>query len=261
MKTNTIRQFIGLLFLSVHVWAQDVIVKNDKTELNVKVEEITTNTVKYRQFTRLDGPIYNLNKSEVFMIIYKDGTRETFSSPGPVSSLPSVSSYRETTSTTSSSQPTPAPNVSNPPTSVGRGWTYGIGYMTAAEAFGSVHGYTTEGGYYWLLGQRQLTGISLDLGYMDFFQTYSTSCTTFMANSFLRFSPTSKVYIGGGLGYGLVGVPTVDRYGLNKKAYYDGASGKVFMGVGSFRATLVWPSLEAESGSLVTFGLYTNPFK
>lgn len=56
--------------------AQDVIVKNDKSEVKAKVLEITDSQIKYRKFEMLDGPTYNINIDEVFMIIYKNGQKE-----------------------------------------------------------------------------------------------------------------------------------------------------------------------------------------
>ncbi len=76
--------------------AQDTILKTDQTEVSVKVTEITTDEVKFKYFNRLDGPTNSLQKSEVFVIIYKDGTREKFNeavakpAAAPVSSLPYV---------------------------------------------------------------------------------------------------------------------------------------------------------------------------
>lgn len=69
-----------LVFLSISVCAvalgQDVIIKNDKTEIKAKVTEITENAIKYKDWSNLDGPVYNINKSQVFMIVYANGKRE-----------------------------------------------------------------------------------------------------------------------------------------------------------------------------------------
>jgi hypothetical protein len=45
-------------------FAQDIIVKNDKTEIKAKIEELTETTIKYKKFEMLDGPI-RLECSEV----------------------------------------------------------------------------------------------------------------------------------------------------------------------------------------------------
>ena len=83
MKENCFlcrRVWLGfaLLFTTTVLQAQDVIVKNDKSEIQAKVLEITEDAVKYKQFRFQDGPVYNVKKAEVFMIIYQNGNRETF---------------------------------------------------------------------------------------------------------------------------------------------------------------------------------------
>lgn len=60
----------------VNTFGQDIIIKNDKTEIKAKIEELTETTIKYKKFDMLDGPIYNINKRDVFMVIYKNGTKE-----------------------------------------------------------------------------------------------------------------------------------------------------------------------------------------
>lgn len=73
------KPFIILLFsycLTTGAIAQDIIVKNDKTEIKAKIEEITETTIKYKKFEMLDGPIYNINVNDVFMIMYKNGAKE-----------------------------------------------------------------------------------------------------------------------------------------------------------------------------------------
>jgi len=67
---------VGLSFLC---FAQDVIVKRDGSEIKSIVVEITDLTLKYRLYQDSEGLIYDINKSEVFMVIYQNGTRETFS--------------------------------------------------------------------------------------------------------------------------------------------------------------------------------------
>lgn len=68
--------FVLLLMITFKGSAQDIIIKNDKTEIKSKVIELTADLIKYRKFTMLDGPIYSIDKSEVFMIVYKNGTKE-----------------------------------------------------------------------------------------------------------------------------------------------------------------------------------------
>jgi hypothetical protein len=58
--------------------AQDVIVKKNGDEIESKILEITTETIKYKEFTFQEGPIRNIKISDVFMIIYENGKREVF---------------------------------------------------------------------------------------------------------------------------------------------------------------------------------------
>lgn len=74
------RKIITLLLLiaTFNGFSQDVIIKNDKNELKVKVMEILPDMVKFKYAGRIDGPLYSIYKKEIFMIIYEDGKRETF---------------------------------------------------------------------------------------------------------------------------------------------------------------------------------------
>lgn len=65
-------------FATSLLFAQDVIYKNDGTVLQTKVLEITNESIKYKKFEQLDGPLRNIPLTDVFMIIYNDGTKEVF---------------------------------------------------------------------------------------------------------------------------------------------------------------------------------------
>ncbi|MBO0930525.1 hypothetical protein [Fibrella aquatilis] len=255
--------FLSLFCTIIHLRAQDLIIKNDKTELSVQVQEITDDMVKYKPFNRQGGPLYSLRKTEIFVIIYQDGSRETFRQAQPVVG---TTAYRE--------QPRNSPPLALPvaeretasitanlPTIKSNGGYWGLSYMTPAEAFGELHGYTTEYGHYWLFGQRKTVGLLLDGAFMDFFSRDSPTYASIMLNAFFRPSASSKIYLGSGTGYAQVGVPVFDKYGNSKKTYFSDVGAKAFIGIGSFRATMMWPTLEPEGGGLLTFGFYTNPFK
>jgi len=62
--------------ISFKAISQDVIIKNDKSELKVKVMELTDDAIKYKKFEMPDGPVYSVKKTEVFMILYNNGTKE-----------------------------------------------------------------------------------------------------------------------------------------------------------------------------------------
>ena len=65
-------------FTSTFVVAQDIIIKRNGVEIKSRVIEITSETIKYKDFEFLDGPLRNANISDVFMVIYENGKRETF---------------------------------------------------------------------------------------------------------------------------------------------------------------------------------------
>lgn len=64
--------------MSTNLFAQDIIIITDGNEIKSKVIEITSKTIKYKKFDYLDGPIRNINISNVFMVIYENGEREKF---------------------------------------------------------------------------------------------------------------------------------------------------------------------------------------
>ncbi|HTL08357.1 MAG TPA: hypothetical protein VL307_08885 [Chitinophagaceae bacterium] len=72
---------ILLLCSKLSTQAQDIIVKSDRTEIKAKVAEITESLIKYKNWDNLDGPLYNISKTAVFMIIYANGKRETIAQP------------------------------------------------------------------------------------------------------------------------------------------------------------------------------------
>lgn len=58
--------------------SQDVIYKKDGSEIKAKIIEIEVENVKYKIHEQLDGPVRNIAKKDVFLIIYQDGTKEKF---------------------------------------------------------------------------------------------------------------------------------------------------------------------------------------
>ena len=75
------KKLLLLLFsaiISCTILGQDVIYKHNGDEINSKVLEITSETIKYKDFDFQDGPVRNINIKDVFMIIYENGVREKF---------------------------------------------------------------------------------------------------------------------------------------------------------------------------------------
>ncbi|MDR2775344.1 MAG: porin family protein [Tannerella sp.] len=67
--------FTGAISL---VKAQDVITKKDGSEIRAKVTEVNVNEVKYKLFDNQNGQTISLPKSEIFMIVYENGTKDVF---------------------------------------------------------------------------------------------------------------------------------------------------------------------------------------
>ena len=240
--------------------------KTDQTEVSAKVTEITSSEVKFKYFNRLDGPTYTLKKSEVFVIIYKDGTREKFNTATATpSSVPAASAIADAPTprpVQPASVPAP-PAYSNPATSVDgkrRGWTANLGYTTPTQRLGGLNGITYGFGYFFL-GSGRRGGVLFDLDVLNMFGEGTPNYGVLTANGIIRPSPTSTFYLGGGIGYGTVSVKVKDRYGSLTTVSSGDVSGKIFMGYGLVRLGLVWPSLQSiDSGGLLTLGLSLNPF-
>lgn len=72
--------FIFLIAASstLNCLSQDVIYKKDGSEIKAKIIEIEVENVKYKIFEQQDGPVRNIAKKDIFIIIYQDGTKEKF---------------------------------------------------------------------------------------------------------------------------------------------------------------------------------------
>lgn len=78
MKIRINPFLLFFLFGAFNLFGQDLIITNSKEELKTKILEIEELLVKYKKFDFQDGPTYSIRKSDVFLIIYSNGTRETF---------------------------------------------------------------------------------------------------------------------------------------------------------------------------------------
>lgn len=70
--------FTIVLFMLNSLKAQDIIIKNDGSEIKSKVIEVTLNEVKYKRFDNIDGPTFTLIKTDIFKINYQNGTSEVY---------------------------------------------------------------------------------------------------------------------------------------------------------------------------------------
>jgi hypothetical protein len=68
----------GFIALALELNAQDVIIKTNTEEIQCKIMEIEDTRIKYKNFSNLDGPVYSMNKVDIFMIKYENGQKEVF---------------------------------------------------------------------------------------------------------------------------------------------------------------------------------------
>lgn len=66
----------AFMLLSTTVSAQDVIVKKNGEEIRAKEEEVGEQSIRYRKFTNLTGPVYSIARGEVFVIRYESGAKD-----------------------------------------------------------------------------------------------------------------------------------------------------------------------------------------
>ena len=66
----------AFMLLSMSASAQDVIVKKNGEEIRAKVEEVGEQSIRYRKFTNLTGPVYSIARGEVFVIRYESGAKD-----------------------------------------------------------------------------------------------------------------------------------------------------------------------------------------
>jgi len=67
-----------LLVIANNIRAQDIIILTNGDEIQSIVTEIGLDVIKYHKFDNQTGPLYNIAKSQVFMIKYQNGTKDVF---------------------------------------------------------------------------------------------------------------------------------------------------------------------------------------
>jgi len=78
---KAIMLLISFLSFSYSLCAQDLLFKKNGDTLKVKVLSIEPEIVAYKRYENLYGPNYLINKSEVYMIQYQNGTKDVFAEP------------------------------------------------------------------------------------------------------------------------------------------------------------------------------------
>jgi hypothetical protein len=63
--------------------AQDIILLKTGDDIQAIVQEIGVDIVKYKKYENAQGPVYSILKTEIFMIKYENGTKDTFEQTTP----------------------------------------------------------------------------------------------------------------------------------------------------------------------------------
>lgn len=69
--------FVLLLnFCAIAIFAQDIIIMRDATEIEAKVLTVGVNEISYKKWNFQDGPTYQIDKKDVFYIKYSNGDKD-----------------------------------------------------------------------------------------------------------------------------------------------------------------------------------------
>lgn len=91
MKTSfTLITTIALTAICNMSFAQDTIVKKDRTIILAKILEVSSTEVKYNRFDIQNGPLFTIRKEEISRINYKNGLVDKFADEKPVEKAPVV---------------------------------------------------------------------------------------------------------------------------------------------------------------------------
>lgn len=69
---------VSMILMSSSIFAQDVIVKKDRTTILSKVLEVNMSDIKYKKYSNLNGPVYTITKSDLQSINYENGEMDVF---------------------------------------------------------------------------------------------------------------------------------------------------------------------------------------
>ena len=83
--------FFFLSFASFTLKAQDKIIKTDNAIIEAKVVEINASEIKYKKFSNLNGPTYTISKTNIQLIVYENGEKETFNTENASTGKPAES--------------------------------------------------------------------------------------------------------------------------------------------------------------------------
>jgi len=79
MKNLFMLTVVILFGINNMAYSQDLILLKNGEEIKAVVNEVALDVIKYKKFENPDGPTYSIEKKSVFMITYKNGSKDIFS--------------------------------------------------------------------------------------------------------------------------------------------------------------------------------------
>ncbi|CAM3116175.1 hypothetical protein DRF59_14200 [Chryseobacterium flavum] len=88
MKTKL--YFLPFLLMGITCYSQDKISMKNGSSLDVKLIEIGTSNITYKELDNLDGPIHSLDKSKIYKVTYNNGKTDIL---GKFQSIDEIKSF------------------------------------------------------------------------------------------------------------------------------------------------------------------------
>ena len=99
--------FVAAMLLNVtSAMAQDIITLKTGDDIDALIEKVGAEEIEYKRWDNQTGPVYVVKKNEIFMIKYRNGSKDLFNtttSPSPVTPLTPVTPVTPVTPLTPSS--------------------------------------------------------------------------------------------------------------------------------------------------------------
>ncbi len=170
--------------------AQDIIYKKTGDEIKAKIEDINSEEVKYKKFENQQGPSYFIPKSEVFMVVYENGTKKVFNdTPSKDYSKPKSADYGSK-GTPYASKDMFYEGITN--VSIGYGW--GTFFSLFYTNYNSANSYknSSTGPLYlkWERGLSDNFSLGINLAYIQYKITYDFQGYTYPSYTTLNYFET-----------------------------------------------------------------------
>lgn len=82
LRMKNLLIIIALIFVSVNIFAQDIITKQNGEEIQAKVLNVNDKEINYIKWSNMNGPTYTISVNDVFMIKYENGEKDMFEKKG-----------------------------------------------------------------------------------------------------------------------------------------------------------------------------------